>query len=225
MEILHRGLKLKQMEKKQRKEVSGPIRDKQRTKKKLIATIGKILAEYSYSELTISRIATVSNLNPKLIYLYFGGLDQIIRAYLEDRGTATALSAKVALNILDHPNDIVAEDIAFFLEKQFAELIEDKEWQAILHWGLITKNRYVKKLIDDRNARIDAIADTFKKSKDPNLQSEKSAAEMAIVAAGARFLSMRSKNDDSTFLGLDMTDENDRERISRAIDKIITAEK
>ncbi len=213
------------MEKKQRKEVSGPIRDKERTKKKLIATIGKILAQDSYSGLTISNIASVAKLNPKLIYLYFGGIDQIIQAYLEERGLTTALSAKVALKILENPKDIVAEDIAFFLEKQFAELLEDKEWQGILHWGLVTKNRYVKKLVDERNARIDSVADTFKKSKDPKLKHAESAAEMAIVVAGARFLSIHSTIADGPFLGIDLSSEEGQDRISSAIDKIITASK
>lgn len=220
-----RVLKLKQMEKKQRKAVSGPIRDKERTKKKLIATIGKILAEDRYSELTISQIASVSKLNPKLIYLYFGGVDQIVQAYLEEQGLTTALSAKVALKILENPKEIVAEDIAFFLEKQFAELIEDSEWQGILHWALVAKNKHVKKLVDERNARIDSIAHTFKKSGDPALQRAGSADEMAVVVAGARFLSMRAKMDDSVFLGLDMTKKEDQDRIARAIDKIITAQK
>lgn len=213
------------MDKKERKVVSGPIRDKERTKKKLIATIGEILTQDTYSELTISKIASVSKLNPKLIYLYFGGVEQLIQTYLEEQGLSTALSVKVALKILENPKQIVAEDIAFFLEKQFTELLEDTQWQGILHWALVAKNKSVKKLVDERNERLDSVAETFKKSKDPNLKDTGSAAEMALVVAGARYLSIRSKMGESSFLGLDMSNEDDQDRITRAIDKIISANK
>nr|WP_305051435.1 hypothetical protein [Elizabethkingia bruuniana] len=46
-----------------RKVVDGPIRNKEKTKQKLLNAVGKILATKGYSELKVSKIATVAGLD------------------------------------------------------------------------------------------------------------------------------------------------------------------
>lgn len=66
-----------------RKVVKGPIRDKERTKKKLLAAVGKVLRVKGYSGLKVSRIATVAGFDKKLVYEYFGGVDKLIDEYIK----------------------------------------------------------------------------------------------------------------------------------------------
>ena len=53
-----------------RKVVSGPIRDKHRTKEKLIKTVGEIIKSKGFHELKITNIAKVAGVDKKLIYKY-----------------------------------------------------------------------------------------------------------------------------------------------------------
>lgn len=68
-----------------RKVVQGPIRDKEKTKQKLLAAVGKILRVKGYSGLKVSKIAAVAGFDKKLIYEYFGSTDKLIDEYIKSQ--------------------------------------------------------------------------------------------------------------------------------------------
>jgi len=71
--------------KKERKVTSGPIRDKERTKARMIAAVGKVIQKKGYHALNGPNIALECGLNKALIWNYFGGLDQLVEAYLTQK--------------------------------------------------------------------------------------------------------------------------------------------
>ncbi|WP_437920381.1 TetR/AcrR family transcriptional regulator [Sphingobacterium sp. LRF_L2] len=206
------------MEKKVRKIVEGPIRNKERTKEKLVATVGKIFAEYSYADLTISKVSEVSNLNPKLIYLYFGGLDGLVHTFLETKITAFDLSNQIGTAMLDKPKKILSEDVVFLLEKKFEELISDKEWQGMLHWSVVAKDKVLRKAIEDQQEKWLLVLNALRDNKRAN---QDTLDELAILMAGIQFLSVRLRTEEIPFFGLDLNDAESQSRIKTSLERLV----
>lgn len=61
-----------------RKAVSGPVRNKERTKAQLIKTVGKMIKTGGFQQLKVSKIAEVAGVDKKLIYEYFGSVDELV---------------------------------------------------------------------------------------------------------------------------------------------------
>lgn len=77
-----------------RKQVQGPIRNKQKTKEKILRAVGDILISKGFSHLKISNIAIEAHVDKKLIYEYFGNLDGLINVYLSSTDYWTKVDNK-----------------------------------------------------------------------------------------------------------------------------------
>ncbi|MCW3162157.1 TetR/AcrR family transcriptional regulator [Chryseobacterium oryctis] len=203
-----------------RKVVQGPIRDKEKTKQKLLAAVGKILKTKGYSGLKVSKIALVAGFDKKLIYEYFGSTDKLIDEYIKSQDYWSKLS----------PNDI-AENIdlsdggqelsKIALINQFESLKKNKELQKIILWELSENKPILKKLADERKELGDNL---FKNITDPYFGEEKAKkfrAVMAIMISGLYYLNIHTATNGSTFCGLDMKSAEGRAEIEKAIVDII----
>ncbi|MCK7555927.1 TetR/AcrR family transcriptional regulator [Chitinophaga sedimenti] len=68
-----------------RKVTDGPIRNKERTRQRVIDALGNIVIKDGFSNLNISKIAEQAQVDRKVIYDYFGGLDGVIKEYLDTK--------------------------------------------------------------------------------------------------------------------------------------------
>ncbi|WP_437920376.1 TetR/AcrR family transcriptional regulator [Sphingobacterium sp. LRF_L2] len=207
---------------KTRKAVNGEIRNKERTKEKLVASIGKILAEETYSNLQISRIPTASGFNPKLIYLYFGDLEKLISSYLQQKSTKETLPEKISTQIHQNATQTHAEDIAYLFEEEYKTLIEDRELSGLLHWALTSKNKELTPFTKKQKSIWEKALSNLSDSKDNKINREGAQEELLLILAGITYLAIRSKVSlSSPFMGLDMSDDNTQERIKKTIDRLI----
>ncbi|WP_437918148.1 TetR/AcrR family transcriptional regulator [Sphingobacterium sp. LRF_L2] len=208
--------------KKPRKVVSGPIRDKEKTKRRLIATVGKVLQKYTYSGLTITNIAKESGLNPKLIYLYFGSLDGLIEEYILEKDFWSAKSKVQFTELLEKPELIGAEATNEVFQLQFDSFLKDKSIQRIIHWEMGMKNKLLRKVADDReevgNLLLDHVDKHFE-GTDVDIR-----ATLAIILGGIYYLTLHAKNNGSTISGIDINEDEGRERIEKAISRLIFRE-
>lgn len=206
--------------KKPRKVVSGPIRDKEKTKRRLIATVGKVLQKYTYSGLTITNIAKESGLNPKLIYLYFGSLDGLIEEYILEKDFWSAKSRTHLTELLEQPETIGSTAVNEVMQLQFDSFLKDKSIQRIIHWEMGMKNKLLRKVADDRedmsNQLLAHIDSTFE-GTDVDIR-----ATLALVLGGIYYLTLHAKNNGSTIAGIDINEDEGRERIENAIERLIS---
>ncbi|PRD48639.1 TetR/AcrR family transcriptional regulator [Sphingobacterium haloxyli] len=205
--------------KKVRKVVAGPIRDKERTKRRLIATVGKVLQKYTYAGLTITNIAKESGLNPKLIYLYFGNLDGLIEEYILEKDFWAGKLKTQITEFAENPTPVDAQDTSDLFQLQFDSFLKDKSMQRIIHWEMGVKNKLLRKIADDREevgkSALDLISARFVNT-DVDIQ-----ATLAIILGGIYYLTLHAKNNGSTVSGIDINDDEGRERIERTIERLI----
>ncbi|OPC65507.1 TetR family transcriptional regulator [Elizabethkingia bruuniana] len=201
-----------------RKVVDGPIRNKEKTKQKLLNAVGKILATKGYSELKVSKIATVAGLDKKLIYSYFGSTDKLIDEYIKSQDFWANVDDQEIMTsgFSDGGQEITTNMIL----QQYETLARNKEYQKIILWGISETRPSLRKLADDTeavgNPLLDQVIDPLFKE-----QSKEYRAILAMLVAGTYYLNLHFTVNGSTFCGLDFNKEEDAKVLKDAIATII----
>jgi len=203
-----------------RKIVQGPIRDKEKTKQKLLAAVGRILRTKGYSGLKVSKIAAVAGYDKKLIYEYFGSTDKLIDEYLKSQDYwSNVENSNIEIDLSDGGNELAK----ITLLNQFESMKRNKEFQKIILWELSENRAILKKLADQREEIGEVM---FKNITDPFFGKEKDKrfrAIMALLISGVYYLNIHTANNGSTFCGLDMKSDEGRKEIEKAISYLLDA--
>ncbi|HZH72240.1 MAG TPA: TetR/AcrR family transcriptional regulator [Mariniphaga sp.] len=206
-------------EPKLKKTPSGPIREKTRTINKIISSVGKVLQKKGYSGLTIINIAAEAKVSPKLVYLYFGNIDNLIETFIKQRDFWNMAEKGVIEETLSDLDNVTKEDIVTLLQSQYNRLYKDKLFQKLIHWELGEHTPTLRKIADTREEigekLFNVIEDDFVK-KNIDIRSV-----LALQIAGIYYLVLHANTNGSTFCGVDINDEKDKDRITDAIDYII----
>ncbi|AZA54686.1 TetR/AcrR family transcriptional regulator [Chryseobacterium sp. G0201] len=199
-----------------RKVVQGPIRDKEKTKQKLLAAVGKILRVKGYSGLKVSKIAAVAGFDKKLIYEYFGSTDKLIDEYIKSQDYWTKFNQNVEVDISDGGKEL--SKIA--LLNQFDSLKKNKELQKIILWELSESKPILRKLVEQREEVGDML---FQHITDPHFgeNATRYRAIMALIISGAYYLNLYTGYNANKFCGIDMKTDEGRAEIEKAIVELI----
>ncbi|MBM7419903.1 MULTISPECIES: TetR/AcrR family transcriptional regulator [Chryseobacterium] len=199
-----------------RKVVQGPIRDKEKTKQKLLNAVGKILKTKGYSGLMVSKIAAVAGFDKKLIYEYFGSTDKLIDEYIRSQDYWSKFELGEDVDLSDGGREMSKLAIL----NQFENLKKNKELQKILVWEMSESRPILKKLLDQRE---EVGEELFKNITDPHFgdKAEEYRAITAILVAGIYHLNLYTGHNGVTFCGIEMKTEEGRKKIEKALVDII----
>lgn len=67
------------------------VRDKEETKARILAAVGKLLAESGFRSLGVNAIAREAGVDKVLIYRYFEGLPSLLRCFAQEGGGSPLL--------------------------------------------------------------------------------------------------------------------------------------
>lgn len=200
-----------------RKVVQGPIRDKEKTKQKLLAAVGKILKTRGYSGLKVSKIAAVAGFDKKLIYEYFGSTEKLIDEYIRSQDYWSKMSqGNIEVDMSDGGKELSKMAIL----NQYEQVKRNKELQKIILWGLSESKPILKKVADEREEVGEML---FTNIIDPHFK-EKSTRYRAIAAllvSGSYYLNLYTGHNASKFCGIDLKTDEGRKEIEKAIVEII----
>lgn len=199
-----------------RKTVEGEIRSKEKTKEKLIDAVGYILMYEGYSRLGVNNIARKAVVDKKLIYRYFGSLDELIASYFRKRDFWTKLNETVFENIELKFDDYGKKLSSSFLINLFDSLKNLEETRKIILWEISEKNNdHLKKLSYER----ELLGRDLFKNTDPWFENSKIdlRACYSILLAGVYYLSLHSKATGGEFCEIDVSKEEGENRIKKAL--------
>lgn len=199
-----------------RKVVQGPIRDKEKTKQKLLAAVGKILRVKGYSGLKVSKIAAVAGFDKKLIYEYFGSTDKLIDEYIKSQDYWSKFNPNVEE---EKVTTIGKEVLTQGILMQFESLKKNKELQKIILWELSESKPILKKLVQQREdvgAELFAVTDPIFGEN-----AKRFRAILALIVSGAYYLTLYPAYNANEFCGLDMKTDEGRSEIEKAIVDIV----
>lgn len=203
-----------------RKVTSGPIRDKERTKMKLLNAVGSIFKKEGFTGLNVSNVAKRAIVNRKLIYEYFGTMENLVKEYLNSRDYW-----RVGLDQLDEiiersKHDFGKETAYNLVERQFDALMGNAEMRKIINWGLSEDLQPLKELNKERERLgeelFSKITDDYFKDKDKNLRAIE-----GILIGGIYYLTLQAKMSGETMCGIDINTERGEEEIKKTLKQII----
>lgn len=205
---------------KKRKVSSGPIREKARTKRKLISAVGKVIQKKGYAGLNVASISKEAGLDRRLVYTYFGSLDNLIETYVKQKDYWSSNVKEDFLASLEDDTELKSEDIFNLLQGQFDAVLKDKALQKIIHWELGEKNKMLRKISDNR----ELLGEELFKRIEPNFVGTDIdiRAILALQIGGLYYLSLHAKANGSLFCGIDINEMEGKERIEKALETVLS---
>jgi AcrR family transcriptional regulator len=161
--------------------------------------------------LGINAIAREARVDKVLIYRYFGGLEQLYRAFALEGNTFPSLAEVAEGRLEELPRLPPAEALKAIL-LGFARAIRRRPiTKEMMRWELQERNQLTDALAAERNRQSQqwlALA--------PNLYGADLPAVASILVAGQIFLTLRAKTTD-TYNGIDLHSEAGWKRIEKAV--------
>jgi AcrR family transcriptional regulator len=196
--------------------VQGEIRNKEKTKQKLLNAVGKLLKTKGHAAVKVNAVASASGVNKRLIYEYFGGLDGLIDEYIKQQDYWKTLKDTHIIDEADNGKQFIID----MLNGQFDALRGNKALQKMIVWELSEGRKSLKANAMEReeygNQIFSEVMDVYF-----GKNAERFRAIMALLISGIYYLNIHTGVNGSTFCGLDLKSDNGRDEIKNAIDFVI----
>lgn len=204
---------------KKRKVSSGPIREKVRTMDRLVSAVGKVIENEGYAGLNVAAISKQAGLDRRLVYTYFGSLDNLVETYVKQKDYWNYDAKEKIISILAGNTYLESEDIIQLLQGQFDAVLEDKALQKILHWELGEKHNILRKLSDSR----ELLGEELFRRGEPIFEGTNIdiRAILALQIGGLYYLALHAKSNGGLFCGIDVNEFDGKQRVAKALEKII----
>jgi len=195
-------------------------RDKEETKARILAAVGKLLAESGFQQLGVNAIAREAGVDKVLIYRYFENLPTLLHTFAREGDYWLTVE-----ELVGDESAVAAESLDEWMQVLLIRFLHDLQQrtitQEILRWELLEGNELTQELaqVRDRMARksLDFLEEkcTFPPEKDVHAIS-------AVLIAGLVYLTLRKKAS-STFLGINFDTPEGWQRIEAAIALLVKA--
>jgi AcrR family transcriptional regulator len=190
-------------------------RSREQTRAAIIEAVGRLLAQSGFKGLGINAIAREAGVDKVLIYRYFGGLPELLKAFAEESDFWPDLPELVR----DAPKPLAkmtAIERAKLLVTAFGRALRRRPLtQEIMRWELLERNELTEALAAHREEQSAKLFQGFEDSEDVDVH-----ALASLLAAGQTYLILRSKTVD-VYNGLSLSKEKDWARIERAADLVV----
>ncbi|MDR0228564.1 MAG: TetR/AcrR family transcriptional regulator [Flavobacteriaceae bacterium] len=188
-------------------------RNKERSKERLIEAVGTILRTKGYGALKVNNIATTAGLDKKLIYNYFGGVEQLLDEYLKSQYFWSNVDDS---KVIGHVEDGGKEVGKQLLSAQYDFVAQNKEFQRLLLWQLSEEREIFEKILNKQEeigeSLFKAVSDKYFEDKATDFR-----ALMAILISGAYYLNLYAEHNGRFFCGIDLKSDEGRATIKRVM--------
>jgi AcrR family transcriptional regulator len=193
--------------------------DRDTAKQKLIQAVGKIIKEDGFKALTASKIARTANIDRKMIYRYFGGLNYLVEAYVVENDYWMAFSQKVKELINQQSLTDIEGLITGILQNQFEFFFSEKEMQSLILWEISGDNPLMRSI---HNAR-ESMGQRYLELTDPDFSgtSVNFRAVSALLVGGIYYIILHTRYNGGRFSDMDIHSEEGRKEIIRTIKQIV----
>jgi AcrR family transcriptional regulator len=188
-------------------------RNSQQTRKKIIAAVGRLLSRSGFRNLGVNAIAREAGVDKVLIYRYFGGIPELLRAYAEEGDfwpTAEELLAGFRGQLPPGNADLAAK-----LLIEFGRALRRRPiTQEIMRWELLERNELTDALAHYREEQGMKLIRMVRDARGVDLQALGS-----LLSAGQTYLILRSKTA-AVYNGLELNSDRDWKRIEKNIEHL-----
>ncbi|QGY41395.1 TetR family transcriptional regulator [Pseudodesulfovibrio cashew] len=196
-----------------------PIRNKEMTKQKLVQAVGQVMANVGFQQLGVNQVAREAGVDKKLIYRYFGGLEELVATY-----GRTLDFWPSAEELIGTDRDLIrsmppSELVSLFFKRYLQAILARPNTLEILAWEALERNALTKAL---EEVRVKTALEFFELMNDDPPENVDLTALVLIMAGAMNFLAIRSRIH-PTLGGIDLQSESGWDRIEKTIDKLMQA--
>ncbi len=195
-----------------RKITNGEIRNKERTKLKLINAVGEVILTQGYTKLGINNIANKAELSKKLIYKYFGTVDNLIEIYVKGKDYWMSFNNEVKELVKQHEYNHGKDLVPIILENLFENLINVPETQKILLWEISEESKLMREVSTIREklgSNLFSLMNPSFEKTDVEIR-----AVCALLLGGIYYLVLHSNATGGTFCEIDIKTEEGKKPIA-----------
>ncbi|WP_164850004.1 TetR/AcrR family transcriptional regulator [Mucilaginibacter limnophilus] len=196
------------------------MKNKEATKRKLIDAIGVIINAKGFEDIRISRVARIAEVDRKLVYRYFGNLNNLIEAYIleNDYWMIFAQELKKLAEELTESN--YEATVSRLLEDLFRFFIQEPKMQNLILIELSNLNPLMRSI---HNLREDVGQQFFEKTDPYFHRSEVNfRAVAALLVGGIYYIILHTRKNGYVFADLDLKSEEGTKEILKAVSQIIS---
>ena len=196
---------------------TGPVRDSQATRAKLIQAVGAILSEKGFTALGVNAVARKAGVDKVLIYRYFGGMEQLMEAFGRDSSFWPSVEELAGGDADAYARLSLGEKLSR-LAVNYAHALQSRPLTLeIMAWEMVERNHLTNELEAIRENTIMQFYQLFFTRHPVDLDLT---ALTAVIGAALSYLVTRARHID-IFNGIDLATDQGWERLQAAIDTII----
>lgn len=187
-------------------------RDRETTEKRLLSSIGEMICEQGFEKIGINAVAAQSGVSKILIYRYFGSLEGLLAAYIQQYDFW-----------INFPDELpLREEVPVFLKKtlrnQIAQLRENPTLKKLYRWELSSDNEMTVKL---RELREEAGSSLVRNISRITGREEKEMAALATILNASITYLVMLEDFCPVYNGIPIKEDSGWEQISQGMDLLI----
>ena len=193
-------------------------RNKEKSKETLLQAVGVILKEKGYSALKVNDIAATAGLDKKLIYNYFGGVDQLLDEYINSQYFWNNINPD---NFIEEAKKDGGKEMGKqLIAEQYDFVQQNKEFQKLMLWQLSEDRDSLRNIVNKQEEIGEVL---FKNVSDKYFgdKADNYRALMAILVSGAYYLNLYAEHNGRYFCGIDLHSEEGRQKIKDVMNSLI----
>lgn len=194
------------------------VRNEADKRERLLKAVGDTLAEHGYEGLGLNRIALRAGVSKPMVYRYFGGLNGLLKVYIEN--TDVWLPYFRSLELPDSPTiEELKRCFIQMLQDQFRFFRGNQEMQKLILWQISAYNAHMRTACEAREQegiRLLQLADAHFRGSGISLK-----AVMALLVGGLYFNVLHESADAGTMAGIDLKNERDFEAMLEAMAQVV----
>ncbi|HWW38837.1 TetR/AcrR family transcriptional regulator [Pedobacter sp.] len=199
-----------------RKVYDGIHKNKERTKLKFIEAVGKIIREEGYAGLKLKKIVDTAGVDRKLLYHYFGSIDNLVETYVRQKDYYADFDRNVNELLRSVKGEYSTDLIKGVMHEHLHSFSKDVDMQQAILWHLNGGNPAINDVYEQR----EKIGGIFLDLAEPNFAAVDIdiKARIAIIVTGIYFMVLNKK---SLICGIDLKTTEGIARIRNEISNII----
>lgn len=202
------------------KNISDHQKNKNQTMQLLIDAVGLIIKNKGYRGLGLNAIAKEAGVSKILVYRYFGGVNELIEAYVLQNDYWIAKSGEVTEQT-QNPTDKEAlkKMVSDLLKGHFDYFNNHEEMRTIILWEITERTNLLNSISHLREEMGKLLLD---KAMPFFCDSDKSIKGVtALLVSAIYYMILHAKSNESTICGIDVNSLEGQKEILKTIDQII----
>lgn len=194
--------------------------NKEGTKTAILHAATEIIKRDGLDGLRINKVELESRRSKKMVYEYFGNMQGLLKQILVANDPWLHYKDRVADLLPFHANNFAEDLLTLMLESHIANYSADTFAQIISKMELTSSDNIFKELSDSREDlahKIFALTDEHFKNGPVNIRMV-----CALLIGGINYMVLHRNNNGSTFCGMDIIVENQRQTLTATVKQILS---